>query len=94
LDYIHQNYLPKANQSVINTVAQLYPSDPAAGSPFDTGDANAVTPEFKRLAAFQGDLVFQAPRRFFINERSSKQPIWAFCMILFCLRLAKLNRCS
>jgi len=78
LDYIHQNYLPNANQSVINTVAQLYPSDPAAGSPFDTGDANAVTPEFKRLAAFQGDLVFQGPRRFFINERSSKQPIWAF----------------
>jgi len=76
--YIHDSYLTTANQSVIETVAKLYPSDPAAGSPFDTGSANAFTPEFKRLAAFQGDLIFLGPRRAFVNARASKQPVWSF----------------
>jgi len=78
LAYIHDVYLPNANQSVMETVAKLYPSDSSAGSPFDTGSANAFTPEFKRLAAFQGDLIFQGPRRLLINERASKQPVWSF----------------
>ena len=79
IGYIHDNYLTTANQSVLETVAKLYPSDPAAGSPFDTGFANAFTPEFKRLAAFQGDLIFLGPRRGFVNARASKQPVWSFC---------------
>jgi len=78
LGYIHDNYLTTANQSVMDTVAKLYPSDPAAGSPFDTGSANAFTPEFKRLAAFQGDLIFLGPRRLFVNARAPKQPVWSF----------------
>ncbi|KAI9059112.1 alpha/beta-hydrolase [Trametes sanguinea] len=59
-------------------VTYLYPNDPAAGSPFGTGDANELAPQFKRMAAFQGDAVFQAPRRFFLDQRSSKQPAWSF----------------
>jgi acetylcholinesterase len=67
-----------ANQSVIDNFGDLYPEDPTQGSPFDTGTANAITPEFKRFAAFQGDVVFQAPRRFFIQQRAAHQPIWSF----------------
>jgi len=78
LAYIHDNYLPNANQSTMEAIAKLYPSDLAAGSPFDTGSANAITPQFKRLSAFQGDLVFQGPRRLLIDERASKQPVWSF----------------
>ena len=57
----------------------LYPSDPAQGSPFDTGVDNALSPQYKRLAALQGDLAFQAPRRFFLRARAdAHQRIWAF----------------
>ena len=56
----------------------LYPQDPTQGSPFDTGMANAITPQFKRIAAFEGDFTFQAPRRFFLNQRSDKQDMWSF----------------
>ncbi|KAA1472206.1 alpha/beta-hydrolase [Dentipellis sp. KUC8613] len=77
-EYLHQNYLPDASSAEVEQVLKLYPADPASGSPFGTGDANAFTPEFKRLAAFQGDLVFQAPRRFFLQHQSGKQSIWSY----------------
>jgi hypothetical protein len=32
---------------------KMYPNDILAGSPFDTGILDAITPQFKRLAAFQ-----------------------------------------
>jgi len=78
LGYVQENYAPSATQADLNLIAQLYPSDPADGSPFGTGDANAITPQYKRLAAFQGDLVFHGPRRLFIGNRAARQPIWSF----------------
>ena len=56
----------------------LYPNDPAQGSPFGTGDEDQLSPQYKRMSAIQGDLVFQAPRRFFVDTVSSKQPTWFF----------------
>ncbi|EIN12170.1 carotenoid ester lipase precursor [Punctularia strigosozonata HHB-11173 SS5] len=77
-DYVVQNYLPKISTSDLAELLTLYPSDPTQGSPFDTGALNALTPQYKRLAALQGDFVFQAPRRFFLQQRSAKQKIWSF----------------
>ncbi|KAG6889632.1 hypothetical protein C0992_004523 [Termitomyces sp. T32_za158] len=74
------------SQDVIQQIETLYPQDITQGSPFDTGILNAITPQFKRIAAFMGDGVFQAPRRFFLQHRASKQPTWAFCqyrLVLF-----------
>ncbi|RDX41381.1 carotenoid ester lipase precursor [Lentinus brumalis] len=59
-------------------VTYLYPDDPAQGSPFGTGNDDQLAPMYKRMAAFQGDVVFQAPRRFFLEQRSSKQPAWSY----------------
>ncbi|KAH9476605.1 Lipase 4 [Psilocybe cubensis] len=59
-------------------VAAAYPEDITLGSPFDTGTANAITPEYKRLASVSGDLFFQAPRRFFLQAASKTQPTFAF----------------
>lgn len=61
-----------------STTLELYPDDVTQGSSFDTGDLNALTPQFKLFAAFQGDAVFQAPRRFFLQSQSGKQDIWSF----------------
>ncbi|TFK48803.1 carotenoid ester lipase precursor [Heliocybe sulcata] len=76
--YVRQTYLPAATSSEIDELLSIYPADITSGSPFDTGILNALTPQFKRLAAMQGDLVFNAPRRFFLEHRSGSQKTWSF----------------
>ncbi|KAF8172558.1 carotenoid ester lipase precursor [Mycena galopus ATCC 62051] len=78
LDYAHSNYFPAASQDQIAEIGQLYPADVTQGSPFNTGTANALTPEYKRLAAFQGDLLITSPRRFLLERASSTQSVWAW----------------
>ncbi|KAJ7290173.1 Alpha/Beta hydrolase protein [Mycena rebaudengoi] len=78
LTYIQSNYLPHSTPAQIARVGDLYPEDPAQGSPFDTGSQNALTPEFKRLAAFQGDLKFLGPRRSFLQHVSARQDAWSW----------------
>ncbi|KAI8975912.1 carotenoid ester lipase precursor [Trametes punicea] len=77
-DFVHDTFFSSTPETALAPLFSLYPNDPAAGSPFGTGDANQLAPQFKRMAAFQGDIVFQAPRRFFLDQRSSKQPTWSF----------------
>ena len=76
--YIHSNYIPDATSDEVDSLLALYPSDITQGSPYGTSILNAITPQYKRLAALQGDLVFQAPRRFFLQQRSGMQPIWTY----------------
>ncbi|KAJ7278206.1 Alpha/Beta hydrolase protein [Mycena rebaudengoi] len=78
LDYINSNYIPLATRAQIQKLGLLYPDDPTQGSPFDTGTANQLTPEFKRLAAFQGDHFFVAHRRFFLEHASGRQNTWSY----------------
>ncbi|KAJ7124165.1 carotenoid ester lipase precursor [Mycena epipterygia] len=78
ITYIQTYLVPEFSTAQGVTLNTLYPSDIVDGSPFDTGVFNAFTPQFKRIAAFLGDGVFQAPRRFFQQGRSGKQNQWAF----------------
>ncbi|KAG6865404.1 hypothetical protein C0991_002898 [Blastosporella zonata] len=79
-----RNYLktvflaPGTPDSDIDGILQHYTDDVTQGSPFGTSLLNAVTPQYKRIAAFMGDGVFQAPRRFFLDHLSAKQDSWAF----------------
>ncbi|GAA5885922.1 hypothetical protein JCM16303_003028 [Sporobolomyces ruberrimus] len=57
---------------------ELYPEDVTQGSPFDTGDLYALAPQSKRIAALLGDMVFQGPRRAFLNQTRETQPTWAY----------------
>jgi acetylcholinesterase len=78
LSYIKANYLTNANDTSLRAIGQAYPDDVTQGSPFDTGVLNAPTPEFKRMAAFQGDLVFQVPRRMMLEQLSDRQNAWTY----------------
>jgi len=78
-DYFHDVLIPGSNDDQISQLSALYPADITAGSPFDTGNLNAITPQFKRIAAMQGDGGFQAPRRWLLKNTSGKQNIWIFC---------------
>ena len=53
--------------------------DITQGSPYGTGALNALTPQFKRIASIQGDLIFQGPRRLFLEHLAHKQNAWSFC---------------
>ncbi|OCH92512.1 carotenoid ester lipase precursor [Obba rivulosa] len=75
---LQEGYLPGAPTSALDQVLSLYPDDPAAGSPFGTGDENEITPEFKRISAILGDLDFQGPRRSMMQRLAGRQPVWSF----------------
>ncbi|KAF5350591.1 hypothetical protein D9756_008678 [Leucocoprinus leucothites] len=77
-DYVKNIFLPGTSDDQVNQLATLYPHDITQGSPFDTGLLNAPTPQFKRIAAVQGDGVFQAPRRWMLKNTSGKQNSWVF----------------
>ncbi|KAJ6506654.1 Alpha/Beta hydrolase protein [Mycena sanguinolenta] len=77
-DYVQSVYLPAGTPAEVARIAALYPQDPAFGSPFGTGDANALTPEFKRIAAFQGDIFFFGPRRLFLEHASKTHNTWGW----------------
>jgi acetylcholinesterase len=78
-DYLHALFLSEVPQEDLRDLTYLYPSNLTLGSPFNTGSSNALTPQFKRIAAFQGDTIFQAPRRLFLQQLSGKQNIWSYC---------------
>ncbi|KAI0690023.1 carotenoid ester lipase precursor [Cerioporus squamosus] len=79
--YMKTAWFPGASSSDIETILQLYPSDPAAGSPFGTGEQNAFTPEYKRIAAIQGDFSFQASRRHLLDRLSSTHITYNFLSV-------------
>ncbi|PIL23720.1 hypothetical protein GSI_13470 [Ganoderma sinense ZZ0214-1] len=77
--YMLSNYIDGATESDVGDLFDTdYPDDPTQGSPFGTGTNFSILPQYKRLAAIQGDLVFQAPRRFFVEHTYNRQPTWSF----------------
>ncbi|KAH8986603.1 carotenoid ester lipase precursor [Lactarius akahatsu] len=70
--------MQNATDAELDELLTLYPQDDTQGSPYDTGTQDAFTPQFKRIASILGNSVFQAPRRFFLNNVSDKQNTGAF----------------
>ena len=46
-------------------------------------DSTWLGPQYKRIAAIQGDIVFHGPRRLLLKYHASKQNSWAFSMFDF-----------
>ena len=40
------------------------------------------SPQYKRIAAFQGDYYFQAPRRYSLAITSATQKVWSYCTVI------------
>ena len=77
--WITTSLFPGIPDADVDELLALYPSDIRKGSPFDTGIFNALTPQFKRIAAFQGDGVFQAPRRWMLENTLPENPnVWFY----------------
>ena len=78
LEYVNSNFYPNTSRAAIAKILELYPSDPALGAPFNTGDNFTYSPQYKRMAAFQGDFIEQAPRRLFVQNLAERQPVYSY----------------
>ncbi|KAF8154264.1 sterol esterase [Crassisporium funariophilum] len=78
LGYMQENFFPNISAAQFKELELAYPDDITQGSPFNSGTANALTPQYKRLAAVLGDYEFQAPRRFLLEIASATQAAYAF----------------
>ncbi|PIL26418.1 hypothetical protein GSI_12175 [Ganoderma sinense ZZ0214-1] len=59
-------------QVSVGTLIALYPDDPAAGSPFGTGNETfGLSSQYKRASAMYGDVSFQAVRRRWIEAATA-----------------------
>ncbi|KAK0205537.1 esterase 1 [Desarmillaria ectypa] len=67
---------PTVPDSVLDEILALYPDDPSAGSPYNTGNETfGLSPLFKKCAALSwyleaGDLSFDSQRRYWIQTTS------------------------
>lgn len=74
VDYLNDVVFLDASRAAVQGLVDTYPDNPSAGSPFNTGILNNVYPEYKRLAAMQGDFVFTLTRRAFLNLTTTAKP--------------------
>ncbi|KAI1788049.1 carotenoid ester lipase [Ganoderma leucocontextum] len=77
LDYLESYYYLNTPADEVAKILELYPSDPAAGSPYNTGDNDAYSPQYKRMSSWQGDFI-AAPRRLFTQYLADKQPVYVY----------------
>ncbi|KAH9808332.1 Alpha/Beta hydrolase protein [Melampsora americana] len=70
--------LPGASPHEITDLLKLYPSDPAKGSPFNTGAQDQLNPVSKQIAALFGDIAYQGLRRFFSQSIQASVPVYGF----------------
>ncbi|KAF7892326.1 uncharacterized protein EAF01_010406 [Botrytis porri] len=68
--YMQTIFFPSTPPSKIASLVAAYPDDPSAGSPFNTGTNWNIYPQYKRLAALLGDIVFTLSRRLFLSYSS------------------------
>ncbi|QRW03410.1 hypothetical protein RhiLY_02409 [Ceratobasidium sp. AG-Ba] len=82
-------YVGITNASSVKELLKFYSPEPAAGSPYGTGNQTfGLAAQYKRLASVVGDLVFEASRRDFTSTATKfgvkawqEQYIWRECLI-------------
>jgi carboxylesterase type B len=74
IDYMQTYFFNHATRDQVTQLVNLYPDDPSYGSPFRTGPANNIYPQYKRIAALLGDLTFTITRRVFLTYALAANP--------------------
>lgn len=79
--YLSELYFPKVPKATVQRLVNLYSEDPAAGSPFRTGNSNQLYPGYKRIAALLGDISMIIIRRVTLdttNTVAPDMPTWSY----------------
>ena len=79
MEFVKYSYYNSLSDAEAQTLLQLYPNDPAQGAPYGTGDNFEYTQMHKRVASLQGDVAVDSVRRFFSQQLSPRQDVWAYC---------------
>ncbi|ROW08554.1 hypothetical protein VPNG_06212 [Cytospora leucostoma] len=74
IEYFVTYYFNSATSAQMGALLATYPEDVTAGSPFRTGLLNELYPQYKRIAAILGDLVFTLTRRIFLETTDAVNP--------------------
>ncbi len=74
VSYFQSIYFFDATEAQIQGLVDVYPDEPAQGSPFGTGELYNIYPQYKRLAAILGDITFTLTRRLFLSITSTVNP--------------------
>lgn len=72
--YLSTLYFQGATQEQLKELVDTYSTSLKAGSPFGTGILNEIYPQYKRIAAILGDLVFSLSRRLFLEVADTVNP--------------------
>ncbi|KAF4623992.1 hypothetical protein G7Y89_g14184 [Cudoniella acicularis] len=78
VSYLSQYFFQDATIAELTALVNTYPDSSIDGSPFNTLILNEWYPQFKRLAAILGDLVFTLTRRSFLTTVSTEVPTWSY----------------
>ena len=81
VDYFKSIFFQDATLEQVQGLVATYPNDITAGSPFNTGILNSIYPQYKRLAAIVGDVVFTLTRRIFLKNAidvNPTVPCWSY----------------
>ncbi|PWY75013.1 extracellular lipase [Aspergillus heteromorphus CBS 117.55] len=81
VEYLSKYFFYDASIEQLQELVALYPDTTTYGSPFRTGTDNNWYPQFKRLAAILGDLVFTITRRAFLSyaeQITPDLPFWSY----------------
>lgn len=73
-DYFTDIYFKHASPQQISQIVDAYDNTWDDGSPFRTGPLNNWYPQFKRISAILGDLVFTLTRRLFLETSLKVHP--------------------
>ncbi|GKZ31483.1 hypothetical protein AbraIFM66950_012150 [Aspergillus brasiliensis] len=73
-NYLSERVFERASESQMHQLVELYPPQPAAGSPYRTGNQGELYPGFKRNAALAGDLLFILQRRYQLDQATAVNP--------------------
>ncbi|ROW06763.1 hypothetical protein VMCG_04163 [Cytospora schulzeri] len=74
LEYLSTVFFNDATTAELEGLLATYPEDITAGSPFNTGVLNELYPQYKRICAMLGDLVFTLTRRGFLKLTDAVNP--------------------
>ena len=81
VNYLKTFFFYDATVEQVQGLVDTYSTNPADGSPYNTGQLNQIYPQYKRLASLLGDLVFTLTRRLFLNNTSTVfpgLPTWSY----------------
>ncbi|RDL42381.1 Carboxylic ester hydrolase [Venustampulla echinocandica] len=78
VEYLSDLFFHSATTAQLTALVDTYQNIATDGSPFRTLLFNNWYPQFKRLAAILGDLVFTLTRRIFLDMASTEVPSWSY----------------